>query len=67
MLSNRLQDTIKLLEENIGKTFSDVNLTSVFSVQFPKATEVKAKINQLDLIKLTRFYIEKKTKKKTKR
>ena len=27
---NISQDTIKLLEENIGKTFSEVNLTKVF-------------------------------------
>ena len=40
------QDTIKLLEENIGKTFSDIKLTNVFSGQSPKATEIKAKINQ---------------------
>ena len=52
---NIRQDTIKLLEENTGKTFSDVNLTNVFSGQSPKATEIKAKINQWDLIKLTSF------------
>ena len=42
---NVRQDTIKL-EENIGKTFSDVNHTNTFLGQSPKATEIKAKINQ---------------------
>ena len=43
---------MKLLEENIGKTFIDVNCTSVFLGQSPKAIEIKAKINKWDLIKL---------------
>ena len=63
---NIRQDTTKLLEENIGKTFSDINLTNVFSGQSPKATERKTKINQWDLIKLTSFYTAKETKNKTK-
>ena len=61
------QDTIKLPEENIGKTFSDINLTNVFSGQSPKATEIKAKINPWDLIKLSSFGTAKETTKKTKR
>ena len=61
------QDTIKPLEENRGKTFSDINLTNVSSGQSPKATEIKAKINQWDLIKLTSFCTAKETQKKTKR
>ena len=53
--------------QHTGKTFSDINLANVFSGQSPKATEIKAKINQLDLIKLTSFCTAKETKKKTKR
>ena len=64
---NIRQDTIKLLEENIGKTFSDIHLTNVFSGQSPKATEIGAKINQWDLIELTSFCTAKETQKKTKR
>ena len=51
---NIRQDTIKL-EENVGKTFTDTNLPKVFSGQSPKVTEIKAKINRWDLIKLTSF------------
>ena len=61
------QDTIKLLEENIGKTFSDINLMNIFSGQSPKATEIRAKMNQCDLIKLKSFCTAKEIKKKTKR
>ena len=54
-------DTIKLLEENIGKTFSDINHSNVFLRQSPKAIEIKAKINKWDLIKLISFCIAKET------
>jgi len=37
---NIRQDTIKLLEENIGKTFSDINLMNIFSGHSPKATKI---------------------------
>ena len=40
-------DTIKLLEENIGKTFSDINRTNVFLGQSPKAIEIKTKNKQI--------------------
>ena len=52
---NIRQDTIKLLENNTGKTLSDINHTNVFLGQSPKATEMKTKINQWDLIELPRF------------
>ena len=60
---NIKQDTIKLLEENIGKTFSDIHLTNIFSGQSPKTTEIKAKINKWDLIKLKSFCTAKEPKK----
>uniref|UniRef100_A0A8D0VM41 Uncharacterized protein n=1 Tax=Sus scrofa TaxID=9823 RepID=A0A8D0VM41_PIG len=40
---NKRQDTVKLPEENIGKTFSDINLTNVFSGQSPKRSRNKSK------------------------
>ena len=43
---NVRQDTIKLLEENTGKTLSDISHTNVFLGQSPKETEIKTKINQ---------------------
>ena len=46
---NVRHDTIKLLEENIGKTFSDINCTNVFLGQSPKAIETKAKINKTEV------------------
>ena len=64
---NIRQDTIKLLEENIGKTLSDINITNIFSGQSPKAIEIRAKINPWDLIKLKSLCTAKETKKKTKR
>ena len=39
----------RLLEENIGKIFSDINHTNVLG-QSPKVIEIKAKINKWDLI-----------------
>jgi len=64
---NIRQDTIKLLEENIGKSVSDINLMNIFSGQPPKATEIRPKINPWDLIKLTSFCTAKENKKEMKR
>ena len=44
-----------------------MNLTNVSSGQSPKATEIRTKINQCNLIKLKIFCAAKETKKKTKR
>ena len=64
---NIRQETIKLLEENTGKTFSDINLMNIFPGQFPKAIEIKAKINQWDLVKLKIFCPAKEIIKKSKK
>ena len=42
---NIRHDTIKLLEENVCKTVSEVNHTSVFLGQSPKAIEIKTNGN----------------------
>ena len=55
--------SMKLLEENIGKTVSNINHTNVFLGQSPKAIEIKTKRNQWDLIKLISFFTAKETEK----
>ena len=64
---NISHDTIKLLEEDTGKTVPDINRSNIFLDQSPKAIEMKAKINKWDIIKLTRFCTAKETISKTKR
>ena len=59
--------TIKLLVENIDKTFFDINHSNVFLGLSPKAIEIKAKLNRLDLIKLISFCTAKETINKMKR
>ena len=41
-------DIIKLLEENTGETFSDMNHSNIFLGQSSKAKEIKAKINETE-------------------
>ena len=52
---NIRSETIKLLEENIGKTFSDINHSRILYNPPPRVTDIKAKINKWDLIKLKSF------------
>ena len=60
-------ETIKLLEENIGKTFSDVNHSRILYDPSPRVMEIKAKINKWDLIKLKSFCTTQETISKVKR
>ena len=58
---NVRQENIKLLEENTGKTLSDINHSSILYDPPPRVMETKAKINKWDLIKLKSFYTTKAT------
>ena len=60
-------ETIKLLEENIGKTLSNINHSRILYDPFPRILEIKAKINKWDLIKIKSFYTTKETIIKVKR
>ena len=59
--------TQRLLKENRGKTFSDINRTNVSLSQSLKAIEIKAKNTKWDIIKLITFGTVKKTINKMKR
>ena len=58
---NVRQETIKLLEENIGKTLSDINHSRILYDPSPRVMEIKAKMNKWDLIKLKSFCTMKET------
>ena len=52
---------MQLLEENIGKTLSDINYSKILYDPPPRILEIKAKINKRDLIKIKSFYTTKET------
>ena len=60
-------ETIKLLEENIGKTLFDIHHSRIFYDPPPRILKIKAKINKWDLIKLKSFCMSKETISKVKR
>ena len=60
-------ETLKLLEENIGKTLSDVNHSRILCDPPPRVMEIKAKINKWDLIKRKSFCTVKESIKNMKR
>ena len=45
-------ETIKLLEENLGRTLSDINHSRILLDPPPRVMEIKIKGNKRDLIKL---------------
>ena len=60
-------DTIKLLQENKGRTLCDINHSKVLFDPSPREMEIKTKINKWDLMKLKRFYTAKENINKMKR
>ena len=60
-------ETIKLLEENIGKTLSGINHSRILYDLPPRVMEIKAEINKWDPIKLESFCTTKETISKVKR
>ena len=60
-------ETVKLLEDNIDRTFNDINQSKILYDPPPKVTEIKTKVNKWDLIKLKSFCTAKKTISEVKR
>ena len=60
-------ETIKLLEENIGKTLFDIHHSRIIYDPHPRILEIKAKINKWGLIKIKSFCSTKETISKVKR
>ena len=64
---NISHDTIKVLEENIGRKISDIPRTNIFTDMSPKAMDINERINKWDLIKLKNFRMAKENSIKMKR
>ena len=60
-------ETIKLLEENIGKTLSNINHSRILYDPPPRVKEIKTKGNKWDLIKFKSFCTTKESISKVKR
>ena len=53
-------NTIKVLDENIGRKFSDIPRSIILRDTSPKARDIKKRINKWDLIKIESFCMSKK-------
>ena len=54
-------DTIKLLEENMGRILYDINHSKILFDPPPREMEIKTKINKWDLMKFKTFSTAKET------
>ena len=64
---NERPETIKFLEENIGRTLNDINQSKILYDPPPRVMEIKTKVNKWDLIKLKSFHTSNETISKVKR
>ena len=60
-------ETIKLLEENIGRTLHDINQSKILYDPPPRVMEIKTKVNKWDLTKFKSFCTAKEIISKVKR
>ena len=56
---NISHDTIKVLEENIGRKISGIPHSNIFADMSPRARDIKERINKWDLIKIKSFFMAK--------
>ena len=52
---NISRNTIKVLEENIGRKISDIPRGNILTDTSPKARDIKERINKWDLMKIKSF------------
>ena len=64
---NARPETMKLLEENRGRTLNDINQSKTLYDPPPRVTEMKSKVSKWNLIKLKSFCTAKETISKVKR
>ena len=64
---NISHDTIKVLQETIGRKISDIPHSNIFTDMSPRARDIKERINKWDLIELKNFCMAKENRIKMKR
>ena len=64
---NISRNTIKVLEENIGRKISDIPRSNILTDTSPKARDIKERINTWDLIKIKSFCMAKENSTKLQR
>ena len=64
---NISHNTIKVLEENVGRKISDIPCSNILTDTSPKARDIEERINKWDLIKIKSFCMAKENSIKIKR